>query len=196
MSACERHEIELSALLDGESSPQAAIQAADHLAECAACRKFYRRLRAFQAQVDELPAGALRRGQQPQSVRRRSRLDAVPARGWPLAAILILALGLIAYSAGGHRDAPPLAALDQPLIIQLEQNKGQMSDLRFVEVTTELLQADRRYHRMMFEILQRLQDRQPPEGKLALLARTRGEDRPRERGDEIRGGSRQPNVAN
>lgn len=170
MSGCEHIQIELSALLDGESDPGTALEIVDHVAGCEECRTFWRELRAGQETLDRLAAAGplptattaadddaivplpARRG-----VATGSR---VPQWAWGLAAVLLLAIGLgaIGLMDRAYRDRTPLPG--ELLSIQLEEDKDGMNELRFVEMTTELLRSDRRYHDKMYEILDRLR---PPE---------------------------------
>ena len=59
MKRCEEYEVELSAMLDGESDPATAVEMMDHICQCSSCRDFYKELRSFQSLVDGLsPAPA------------------------------------------------------------------------------------------------------------------------------------------
>lgn len=161
MNACERHQMEISALLDGESTPAAAIRVLDHLTACPSCRSFYGEVRGFHDLVSDLRdawdagdagdagnAGAARRP--------RSRLlrwtAAAPRWTWGLAAVLALAVGWWGVARFGP-PVGPAGAGTAPVTIELGGDAGRMDDARFVEMTRELLQADRRYHRMMLGLL-------------------------------------------
>ena len=54
MKRCNEYEVELSAMLDGESDPATAVMLMDHISQCESCREFYRELRSFQSLVDDL----------------------------------------------------------------------------------------------------------------------------------------------
>ena len=41
MKGCEYYEVEISALLDGESDPARAVEILDHVTRCPSCRQFY-----------------------------------------------------------------------------------------------------------------------------------------------------------
>jgi hypothetical protein len=163
MTECEKHEVELSALIDGESDLATAIQILDHLARCPSCQAYYKRLRSLQELIDQMqtvtdaPVIQLpsRRGIQP-------RLRAIPLRGIPrwahaLAAVLVLAIGIWSVAQIRSDSVPAPSNAEGLVTIRLEENKGQMSDGRFLEVATELLQADRQYHRLMFQLLEMIQ---------------------------------------
>ena len=42
---------------------------------------------------------------------------------------------------------------DGEVDVVLEEDRGLMTDDRFIELTTEILKADRSYHRKMFEVM-------------------------------------------
>jgi hypothetical protein len=201
MSQCESCEVELSALMDGESSPARMVTLLDHLTGCPSCRQFYGELRRFQQVVDDLtaveadaehviPLEAGDRTARPHAAR-------LPRWAWGMAAALIVAVGLYATMDrfGGlnpsapdgddvARTALPLAERTL-LTIQLEENKGQMDDVRFMELATELLRSDRRYHAMMHDLLEVTQrDRSSSESRLRL-ASTPSEAEVDEPGGEI-----------
>ena len=76
-----------------------------------------------------------------------------------LAAGLILALGIwLLRPAVLEESAPVLDREGGVVNVVLEQDRGSMSDERFLELTTELLRADRGYHRKMFEIMRVVDD--------------------------------------
>ena len=55
MNACERYEERISALVDGELSPEEAAEVRAHMAHCPACRAMYEAFAAVGAAVGELP---------------------------------------------------------------------------------------------------------------------------------------------
>ena len=155
MNTCELCELEMSAIADGEVDTNSLTTALDHLVECASCREFYRSARAIDAVVA--------RGKvtpPPERVWRRIEAEAhggvlpFPTRralGWAarVAAVGLVAAGL--WAIGALRI--PSMPLGHEVEVRLESNRGAMSDERFVKMTTELLQSDRKYHRKMLEIL-------------------------------------------
>ncbi len=167
MNACEHHELEISALLDGESTPAGAIAVLDHVTRCPSCRLFYREARTFQECIGGLsaplsagtapPVATPGSGKPPAPGRGRGRrpIRSVPRWSWPLAAALVIALGWwISGELVGRRA--PSAAASAPMTIQLGSDPEAMSDARFLELTRELLQADQGYRRMMLGLLSAL----------------------------------------
>lgn len=155
---CEAHEAELSALLDGEVDRERLLPTLDHLVRCPTCRSFYRRSRALDGTLALLREGE---AEEPspeapwEGIRRRAGLRPPrrrpPAWSWPLAAGLLLAAGL-AWAAGSLTlpTVPPPGAV---LEVRVESDRGRMSEERFLELTAELLRADRRYHLALEEVL-------------------------------------------
>jgi predicted anti-sigma-YlaC factor YlaD len=156
MNPCERFEESLSALIDGELEPVELRPTADHLADCDACRTFYQRARALEeALLERASPGAAPAA--PEHVWRRIRAERAaspvagrrPARWAPLvAAGLLLAVGLWATLS---RGGPARSAGHVEVIVAGAPER--MSEERFVALTTELLQADPRYHRKMLEVM-------------------------------------------
>lgn len=155
---CEAHEAELSALLDGEVDRERLLPTLDHLVRCPACRSFYRRSRALDGTLALLREGE---AEEPspdapwEGIRRRAGLSPPrrrpPAWAWPLAAGLLLAVGL-AWAAG-TLSGPSIPPPDEVLEVRVESERGRMSEERFLELTTELLRADRRYHLALEQVL-------------------------------------------
>ncbi len=158
---CETASSALSALLDNELSHLERLEAVDHLAACANCRHFYRRARDLDGWMATLESD----GQdEPVSETMWSRVtsatskqEARPSRIWlsSLAAMTLLAcsLWLMQTLNPSGPGAPALVEL------QLEEDRGQMTDQRFVALTTEVLRADRRYHHKMLEVMSTVADR-------------------------------------
>jgi len=161
MKGCEYYEVEISALLDGESDPARAVEILDHVTRCPSCRQFYQEVRSFQSMVDEMQENL---GQAPAQKAALAegpgvweRLRAVPQWAWGMAAALVVAVGLWGLHTGGILS-PYASNSDEPVQITLESDKESMNDRRFMEVMTELLQADRRYHQAMFDVLSSIED--------------------------------------
>lgn len=194
MNDCEGHEADLSALVDGELEAGGVLPAIDHLAACASCRGFYLRTRALDSAVRPAAAsGAL--GPAParlwREIRRRSGLErrgpitgwrALPVWAWGAAAAVILVAVLFW---GRGRDLLPGSLSPPPFIhLRLEEERGQMSVERFVELTAELLRADRRYQRKMYEVLGQVQSVSfVPEG--SSEGRKEGTDEDRQPAEEM-----------
>lgn len=185
MKGCEHYEVEISALLDGESDPARAVEILDHVTRCPSCRRFYQEVRSFQSVVDEMQE---RLGQAPAEKAALAggpgiwdRLHAVPQWAWGMAAALVVAVGLWGLHTGGILS--PYASNEEPVRITLESEKENMNDRRFMEVMTELLQADRRYHQAMFDVLSSIEDDGEYTGGERVASEVRAEDTTRPAGD-------------
>lgn len=160
MTPCERNEIELSALLDGEVDRRTLTATLDHLASCPACRDFYRRARALDgtlALVREEESGEPPPAELWEDIRRRAQEPPDRRAGgiavWRIAAALAVAAGALwlALSAPGGPAAVP-----QPggtLEVRVGEQGQPMTDERFLEITTELLRADRSYQQVLGQLL-------------------------------------------
>jgi hypothetical protein len=165
MSDCERHQETLSAFLDGETSPAEALPALDHLLRCAACRGFYGKARALQQQ---LAASARAESAAPPAVWERIVADAAGAparrgsmallRSWAPRLAAAFVLGLAAwsgYALGGGAGPGMLGLAGEATAsqVEIEVGAGGMTDSRFLDLTLEILRADRRYHDKLLEVL-------------------------------------------
>lgn len=180
MKRCKEYEVELSALIDGESDPATAIELLDHMIQCASCSEFYRELRSFQSLVDDMSPESV-----PQSVaaparreRRPRWLGAAPRWAWGVAAVLIVAVGAIGLWVAGpfepSSDSGP-GPTEEGMVIQLGEDSGDMDEQRFVELAAELLRADSRYQQEMYQILGQVGQTAERGESSALEARTEGE---------------------
>lgn len=162
MNPCEFFEVEISALLDGEVSPDAALETVDHLLACDGCRQFYRGARRVEGLLADVEAGRSADGLPPRlwariegSARRpgaappEQTREPVPSWAGRVAAVLVLAVGA-AVVAGLVLLTP---GADSERVIELEGRSGVMTDARFVTIATELLQADRQYQMKMEQIM-------------------------------------------
>lgn len=125
LDPCEACQLELSASLDHEADPAALPAALDHLAACAACRRFWAGARALQV---ALPAAR-------PAAPRRSRPGRKRWTQWALAASILLALGL------GWALRPSPAPADRQLHVELGGEEPRMSDEQVVRMAVELLGA-------------------------------------------------------
>ncbi len=166
MTRCERFEIDTSALIDGELTPSATLATVDHLLACPSCAELYRAGRRLDSALEaardsgragELPAGLWERIESAGSpvsddapvtvMRPRRRLPR-----WLLQAAAVLVVVGAGWWAG--RSWPePRPADDGVLQVVVEGDRGSMDDQRFIQLATELLRADRRYHVKMEEIM-------------------------------------------
>jgi hypothetical protein len=157
MTHCSDYEVELSALLDGESEPAMALKLVDHIASCSSCSTFVRELRATQTFIDNLqmartpetePAVAV-----PIEPKRRRMLGLRPRWAVGLAALLIVTVSVWFGADIGAPTGLTNDLRDGELVIRLEEDKGRMSNERFVALVSELLRADRRYQNQMYVVL-------------------------------------------
>lgn len=157
MTFCDDYEIELSALLDGESNAAMALKLVEHVASCSACSTFVRELRSTQACVDSLrmvPESELEsKATLPVDRKSTRMLRLRPQWAIGLAALLIITVSFwfgtdIGVPSGFTNDLR-----DGELVIRLGEDKGRMSNERFVALVSELLRADRRYQNEMYMVL-------------------------------------------
>lgn len=161
MSDCETCETSISALADGELPPEELLPTLDHLAACPSCQAFYRDVRALAA---ALPAGAGHAasfespGEAPEEIWHRIEEAAAPAlvrtgrvRPWAmrLAAAVLLVASLWGVLAAVRFTHPA----DAPIEVTLGEDRGRMTEQRFLDLTVELLRSDSRYHREMLHVL-------------------------------------------
>ncbi len=159
MSDCETCEMSISALADGELPTEDLLPTIDHLAECPGCQAFYRDVRSLAAALPDpgrLPASAP--GEAPEEIWRRIEVAAAPAfsqtgRMRPWAMRLAAAVLLVAGLWGGLATVSALRPAGEPIEITLGEDRGRMSEERFVDLTVELLRADSRYHQEMLQVL-------------------------------------------
>jgi predicted anti-sigma-YlaC factor YlaD len=174
MHDCEHYETLLSTWLDGELDHDGQIEALDHLVRCEPCRDFHREIRALDGWVAALrePAGTAAAA----PARRVS-----PAWAWRAAAVLVVALGVWALLWRGGAVAPA------PAEAEISLGRGTMTEHRFVELTREVLQADRRYHAAMYEVMRRVVRETTPVREASLETGVRAEERPGPDGAEAAG---------
>ena len=167
MNTCERYETHLSAWLDDELERPEQFELLDHLMRCPACREFTIMARSLEglAATVRPPRDAVRpspglwhdiqRAAADESISRPAP-SAEWSAGWRVAAVLILAVGLGALLMA---DRPPVDTgyrYDPGVEIRLGENAGGMSDARFMELTTEVLRADPRYHAALYRVMEQV----------------------------------------
>ena len=157
MKNCNDYEIELSALLDGESSPAMALRLVDHVASCSGCSEFVRGLRSTQSLIDSLQLESESvPGEEAVGTivpRQKRFLGLRPQWAIGLAALLIVSVSIWFGTDVGTPNSLTNDIRDGELNIRLEEHKGRMSDERFFALVSELLQADRRYQNEMYVVL-------------------------------------------
>ncbi len=163
MNNGEYIEANLSALIDGELTGEELLETVDALSSSPELQRLYARMRGLRELVGP-PLDFTREERLPPDlwpkINRRSGLGRAkiirlftdsPARAWAAAAVILLGIGL---SSIGLFRLPTLRAGDDVISVTLGENKGKMTEERFIALTTELLRADRRYHRKMLEVLE------------------------------------------
>jgi predicted anti-sigma-YlaC factor YlaD len=160
MNNCEHYETLVSTWLDGPLDRSEQVECLDHVVRCESCRGFYVDARALDGLVASVRTPA--EAEQPSReiwkriVWATTRERKKPSRrGLPLwalqaAAVLVLAVGLsVIVWNGGMAPAPEQAE------VMLGQGPD-MTEARFVELTREVLGANRRYHSAMYEIMEQV----------------------------------------
>jgi len=157
--SCETFERAISELVDGELDTPEQLAAVDHLVACASCRAFYRRMRklgemAVRAEAEEPgppPEEVWRRIADEAGVARRRRSGVlVPRFALRLAAVIVLALG---FALLPWLFRTPETTAGDRIVIELGSDRGAMTEERFVEITTEILRSDSRFHREMLAVM-------------------------------------------
>jgi len=167
MKRCDEYEVELSAMLDGETDPATAVELLDHVSECSSCRGFYRELRSFQSLVDDMsPAIEVGPAVEAASAGRPRRwfgwLGAPPRLAWGAAAVVVVAFGLWAAGSFDRGGESTLDLQSGTVTIELEGDKLSVDDERFVELASEILKADKRYQYQMYVILDQVRQNEAP----------------------------------
>jgi hypothetical protein len=156
MNDCETCEINISEEL---------LPTLDHLAACPSCQAFYRDVRALAAATGDPRLSASAPGEAPEEVWRRIEEAEAPAlsrtgraRPWAmrLAAAVLLVAGLAGALASARSVLRPAGA---PIEVTLGEDRGRMTEQRFVDLTVELLRADSRYRQEMFQVLTAILER-------------------------------------
>lgn len=162
MIECRDYEREISALLDGESDPRTALELLEHVATCRSCGDVVREFRAAQAKIDRAYAPA-----EPVSTEvvplRRYRRGPLRHWAWGMAATIAVAVGGYVALDNARSNDPRMAAGDSEIVVRLGEDEGAMSDDRFIELTTELLRADRAYRDQMYSVLEAVRAGAPQE---------------------------------
>lgn len=161
MSSYEKLEADVSAILDDELRGESLRGTIDALLEDEELRNFWRANRTLSKSLEK-PRGA--EGFEPlpadgwTKVRRKSGLRRPKVyllhnqaqKSVAVAATILLAIVL---SVGTIIEFPFINSAGATTVT-LGDESGNMSEKRFIELTTELLEADHRYHRKMLEIME------------------------------------------
>jgi hypothetical protein len=141
-------QVSLSAALDGELDASETQELLDAMAASPECRNQWQQIRAFDRNLETMRRPASGRLRSPSPVSRRPLAWLVP-----IAAVLaLLGVGLL------RPERAPIPDLQDPtaesLTVRLEGHRGQMTDLRFVQLVVEVLEADQRYQDKMRQVLE------------------------------------------
>jgi len=155
-------ELKLSALLDGEVAPGELLNSIDRLLESPRGQQFYRRNRRLGHALGRLRDQDTQPAEPPEDLWQRISAASKGQFGrqrWSvgewlprLAAAFLVAFGLWAV-VGSTQLSRPLLDRSGALELVLSEDRGQMTESRFVELATELLKADQRYHREMLSVM-------------------------------------------
>lgn len=167
MTDCERYEILVSSWIDDELDRSDESEMLDHLARCPDCREFYigaRSLAGLVAVVGtaskaELAPPEVWKRIETEAVSRRlsgaGRTSGRPRRHLPVWARQTAAAVVLAVSLGALLWKARPAVVPRPLdaIVNLGEDRGRMSNTRFVELTKEVLRADRKYQVALYQVM-------------------------------------------
>ncbi len=163
-------EIQVSALLDGELGREETLAVVDQLLESPALQRFYRAGRRLDVALGELRGGDAEGAPPSELWSRIAAAATLPDRGkaaasrprppvwrWALqaAAVVLVAVATWLLAPSAQRPGGPLDLAGSDVVsVALASEPDRMTERRFLEITTELLRADRSFHRQMYQILQ------------------------------------------
>ncbi len=168
--SCESYEILISTWMDEGLEHDGQRQLFDHVVRCPECRSFYADARALEGLVplvgdvatDEEPSPELWERIQSEAIAAESESEGWSGWAWRAAAALLLGAAL---AFAPWPTTTPAASSSRQMNVVLEEDRGDMTESRFLELTTEILRADRRYHFAMQEVIDRVIDEEwEPEG--------------------------------
>ena len=158
--SCDSSEILISTSIDEGLERIAQRELLDHLVRCSECRGFYAESRALEGLVAIAGEGSLEAPPVELWRQIEDRTLGVPSRGlpgWAKRAAAAMLLGLALAFVPWPVSSPPDGSVRQVNLV-LEENRGDMTEGRFVDLATEILRSDRRYHFAMREVLDRVID--------------------------------------
>jgi hypothetical protein len=151
MKTCEEFEMLASAFVDDELSREETVSLLDHLAVCEGCRFFYRQTRSLDETLSGSPAAEVLPAHAWQRIESRVRRRRPVMPAWGLRAAAGVFLAIVIWQIAQLRVSPLQDS--RPIEVSLEGAKGAMTDGRFIELTSEILRADRRYHAAMLQVM-------------------------------------------
>ena len=153
MIECRDYELEISALLDGESDPSTAMELLEHVGTCRSCATFVGDVRAVQSKIDRVYVVAgpvFTEGSPP---RRDRSIGPMPRWAWAMAATVVITVGGSIALDAAYSNGAVNTLEDGEIVVRLEEDRGAMTEDRFIELTTELLRADRIFRDEMYSVL-------------------------------------------
>lgn len=161
---CERYEILASTSMDEALDRDEQQELLDHVVRCESCREFFVDARALEGLSVMTGARAATEEPSPEiwaQIESRAadgdqrRTGGMPAWAWRAAAALLLgaALAFVPWPAAPTND---LNARQMDVV--LEGDRGDMTEGRFLQLTGEILRADRRFHFAMQEVMEKVID--------------------------------------
>jgi len=151
MKTCEEFEVLASAFVDDELSRGETVSLLDHLAVCEECRFFYRQTRSLDEALLSSPADAVLPKRAWQRIESRVQRRPVMMPAWGLRAAAGVFMAIMIWQVAQIRFSPLHDS--RPIEVSLEGAKEAMDDSRFIELTSEVLRADRRYHVAMLQVM-------------------------------------------
>ena len=173
MRDCEHCEILVSAWHDGELDREGQVEMLDHLVRCSGCRGFYLAARGLAGLVAAVHAPAAAEQPSPEVWKRieESAVSREPSQARPGAWPRVWRFPVPAWAAAAAAAAFLLVLFGVPLLrgpvpsgapvttgaeIRLGANPSGMDDARFVELTTTVLGADRKYREAFYEVMKQV----------------------------------------
>ncbi|MBD3167210.1 hypothetical protein GF324_11465 [bacterium] len=161
-SRYEQYEADISALIDGELEPERTVELMDRIATDERLRQFYRDVRHLQSLVDAAPPKR-ESAPPPEDLWNRIEKETKPKQAMVIrlnstlvktlaaAAVVLITIGALA---GGLLPGQDKNWREDVIEVDLASQENSMTEQRFIELTTELLRADRRYHRKMYDVME------------------------------------------
>lgn len=168
--SCESYETLISSWLDEGLDHTGQRELLDHIIRCPECRGFYADARALEGLVAIAGRGAVAEAPPPElwerirgrTERARESTEGRPSWAWRAAAALVIGAAL---AFAPWPTSSPASRSNRGVDIVLEEDRGSMTESRFLELATEILRADRRYHFAMQEVMDKvIDDEWEPEG--------------------------------
>ncbi len=162
MKNCEEHQMDASAMLDGELEVSAIADTVGHLAKCETCLAVFNAFKSLQHNIDtvvkkpEVP-GEIWKAVEKERPKEKKPL-VIPFKIAALKIVAAAAVLIMMFTLGYNFHRPATEQfVDQNTPIVLASDRGNMTDERFRALTREILSADPDYVRKMYIILHTLE---------------------------------------